>query len=215
MPPTIDELLVADDPDAWRAVGFTVDPDGVCRIGSVRVRLDPGAGRKGVRAWSLREVPDIGDGGVDGLPTTPSDAPPAEPAQHEIGARLIDHVVVITPDLARTIDAVERTGLDLRRTRESDTYGAPMRQAFFRMGEVILEVVGPAEPQPDGGPARFYGLALTLDDLDGAKARLGERIGTPKPAVQPGRRICTIRPDTGVRTAVALMSPEPGSERAG
>ncbi|MBK9180502.1 MAG: glyoxalase [Acidimicrobiales bacterium] len=214
MPPTIDELLIADDPDAWRATGFTVDPDGVCRIGTVRVRLDPDAGRRGVRAWSLRGVPDdravsLADAGVDGLRTAVSPEPPADPAEHPIGARLIDHVVVLTPDLPRTIAAVQGLGLELKRIRDTDTYGAPLQQAFFRLGEVILEVVGPAEPQPNGGPARFFGIALTLDDLDAAKALLGDRAGTPKPAVQPGRRICTIKESAGLRVAVALMSPEP------
>ena len=32
-----------------------------------------------------------------------------------------------------------------------------MTQVFFRLGEVILELVGPPEPAGDG-PARFYGL---------------------------------------------------------
>ena len=31
-----------------------------------------------------------------------------------------------------------------------DTYGAPMRQTFFRAGEVIIELVGPEEPATDG-----------------------------------------------------------------
>ena len=35
-----------------------------------------------------------------------------------------------------------------------------MRQTFFRLDEVILELIGPAEPAGDG-PARFFGLALT------------------------------------------------------
>ena len=53
-----------------------------------------------------------------------------------------------------------------------------MRQAFFRMGEVVLEVVGGAEPDPGGGPARFFGIAITVEDLDAAVERAGDRIGT-------------------------------------
>ena len=54
----IAELLVADDPEAWRSCGFTVDDDGVCQIGTVRVRLDPSAAEKGIVSWSLHEAPD-------------------------------------------------------------------------------------------------------------------------------------------------------------
>jgi hypothetical protein len=203
--PYVAEIVVADDPADWRACGFAVNDEGVCRIGSVRVRLSPGAADKGVVSWALAEIdPAVGD--VDGLPTGVAELADGTALEHRNGARIIDHVVVLTPDLQRTIAALERLGIPLRATRDSDTYGRPMRQAFFRLGEVILEVVGGPEPDPRGGPARFYGLALTLDSLDSAKALLGDRMGTPKPAAQPGRFITTIH---GLRVPVAVMSPEP------
>ena len=172
--PGIDELVVGDQPEAWRHAGFTVDDDDVCRIGTVRVRL---AGRdegKYIRSWTLRGVqiePGVAD--VDGLSLGHSRAlanGPAEPDRHDNGARLIDHLVVATPDTARTTKAFEAIGLDVRRVRDTDpeTYGLPMRQTFFRLGEVILELIGPAEPAGDG-PARFFGLALTVDDLDACR----------------------------------------------
>ncbi len=204
---SIAELLVAADAGAWRGAGFHVDGD-VCRIGTVRLRLDPDAGRGGVRSWVLAGAPDGSVDEVDGVPTShgePSDGPPPE---HPNGTFAIDHLVLVTPDLPRTIAAVTtRLGVPLKRTRDSDTYGAPMRQAFFRLGEVILEVIGRPEPDPDGGRARFYGVALTVADLDATKAFLGDRMGTPKPAVQDGRSITTIKEDAGLRVAVALMSP--------
>lgn len=207
----IAELLVAGDASAWRDAGFHVDDSAVCRIGSVRVRLDPEAGRGGVRSWVLAGAPDEEDvDEVDGIPTShgvPSDGPPPV---HPNGTTTIDHLVMVTPDLARTIAAIEgRLGLPLKRTRDTDTYGAPMRQAFFRLGEVILEVIGPQEPDPSGGRARFYGLALTVADLAATKELLGDRIGTPKPAVQEGREITTIKDTAGLRVTIALMSPEP------
>jgi hypothetical protein len=208
---SIAELLVASDPAAWRDVGFCVDGD-VCRIGSVRVRLDPGAGRGGVRSWVLAGAPDESVDDVDGVPTSHGEPSEGPPPSHPNGALAIDHLVLATPDLSRTIATVEaRLGVRLRHTRDSDTYGAPLRQAFFRLGEVILEVVGPPEPDPAGGRARFFGLALTLADLDAAKKVLGDRMGTPKPAVQEGRTITTIKEAAGLRVTVALMSPEPAT----
>jgi hypothetical protein len=70
----IDEILVGDPPDAWRAAGFSVDDDGTCRIGTVRVRLVGRDGGKRILGWSLRYVPAaaLADGRLDGLPTTAS-----------------------------------------------------------------------------------------------------------------------------------------------
>lgn len=208
---TIDEITVGDPPDAWAAAGFTVDEDGSCRIGTVRVRLVGRDHGKRILGWSLRgAAPGSLDGGsLDGLPTAASTAEPAERAEHANGCTAIDHVVVLTPDLARTVAAFEATGLDVRGTRDADTYGAPMRQVFFRLGEVVLEVVGSPETAGEGD-AGFFGLAHTTADLDGAARLLGEHLGEVKDAVQPGRRIATLRHrDLGMSVATALMSPEP------
>jgi hypothetical protein len=203
--PTIDELMIADDADAWRSAGFAVDDCSTSRIGAVRVRLDGrGEGGKGIRSWAVNGVD--GDREVDGLATTAGTGGPASPGRHPNGSLLIDHVVVATPDMDRTVAALGGLGLEPRRERRAGTYGTPMRQVFFRMGEVILEVIGPEEPQGDR-PARFFGIAVTVDDLDATKELLGERLGQPKDAVQPGRRIATLRhKELGLTTAVAFMS---------
>ena len=67
-------------------------------------------------------------------------------ATHANGATYIDHVVLLSPSLPRTTAALEALGLVQRGERDTDTYGAPMRQIFFRLGEVILELVGSPEP---------------------------------------------------------------------
>ena len=208
---TIDEILVGDPPDAWEAAGFDVDEDGSCRIGQVRVRLMGRDGGKRILGWSLRDAPParLADGTLDGLPTTASDAPPVEPGKHPNGSLSIDHVVLLTPDLARTTDTLGAIGLTPRGERDSDTYGAPMRQVFFRLGEVILELIGQPGTAGEGAPG-FFGLAITVDDLDAAGALLGEHLGDSKDAVQDGRRIATLRHrEVGMSVATALMTPEP------
>jgi hypothetical protein len=208
---TIDEILVGDPREAWEAAGFTVDDDGTCRIGQVRVRLVGRDGGKRILGWSLRGVPagQLDDGTLDGVPTTASNAPPVEPGAHANGSRHIDHVVLLTPDLARTTTALAAIGVTPRGERDSDTYGAPMRQVFFRLGEVILELIGQVGTAGEGDPG-FFGIAITVEDLDAAAELLGEHLGEPKDAVQEGRRIATLRHrGVGMSVATALMTPEP------
>lgn len=206
---TIDEILVGDPPEAWESAGFSVDDDGACRIGTVRVRLVGRDGGKRILGWSLRDAPParLADGTLDGVPTTASNEAPAAPAIHPNGARFIDHVVLLSPDLARTTAAVESLGVPARGERDADTYGAPMRQVFFRLGEVILELVGQPDTVDEGEPG-FFGLAITVDDLDAAGRLLGEHLGAAKDAVQEGRRIATLRHRAlGMSVATAFMSP--------
>jgi hypothetical protein len=205
--PTIDTITVADPPESWVAAGFTVDDDRSCRVGTVRIDLVGREAGKRILSWSLREA-DVTDGSIDGLSTEASDAGPTEPAVHPNGCVLIDHVVIFSPDLDRTTGALQTAGLEMKRSRATDTYGAPMEQRFFRLGEVILELIGTPDAHGDG-PAGFFGLAHTVADLDATKLLLGDRLGNPKEAVQPGRRIATLRhKELGMTVATAFMSPE-------
>lgn len=207
MAPSLDELIVADAPAAWRACGFAVEGD-VCTVGETRVRLAPDGG-KGLTGWSLR---GLGGDELDGLATTRSDRPPpAEQPVHPNGVSALDHVVAISSDLDRTVAALRGVGLDLRRIREEPTPAGAPRQAFFRLGEPILEVVqAPTEAiEPTGGdrPAFFWGLAFLAPDIDAAVASLGDRVSEVRDAVQPGRRIATLRRSAGLSLPVALITP--------
>lgn len=206
MAPTLDELTVADSPQAWRACGFEVEGE-TCVVGEVRIRLAGLDAGKGLIGWSLREV----EGGeLDGLATARSDRPPpGSAAVHPNGIATVDHVVAFTPALDRTIAVLEGAGLDLRRVREEPTPAGAPRQAFFRVGGTILEVVQqPPEAIEDAdGPAFFWGLAFVAPDLDATAAGLGDRVSEARAAVQPDRRIATLRRAAGLSLPVALMSP--------
>ncbi len=133
------------------------------------------------------------------------------PASHPNGAVAVDHVVVTSPDVARTVTTFERAGLAPLRTRDigAEQYGFEAQQVFFRLGEVILELVGPRN-RLDDSPARFFGLAHTVADIDAAARLLGPLLPNVKDAVQPGRRIATLRhKELDMSVATALMSPTP------
>lgn len=204
----LDELTVGDSPDPWRECGFEVEGDAFV-LGEVRIRFAPAGGR-GLTGWSLRGLASLE---LDGLPTAASDEPPpGEVPAHPNGVAAIDHVVAISSDLDRTVAALTAAALDLRRVREEPTPAGAPRQAFFRLGATILEVVQePAEAtERHGGdrPAFFWGLAFVAPDLERTVAFLGEdRVSEIRPAVQPGRRIATLRRGAGLSVPVALMAP--------
>jgi hypothetical protein len=177
-------LDVAGDADAWREAGFAVDNDDRIRVGHVRLHL--GVGVRGIESWHLVDEP-----------------PDLVPTVHPNGVTQLDHLVVFTDDPQRTTTRYAGLGLDARRVRD---VGNGRTQTFFRAGEVIIELVGPV---PDVDGERFWGLALTVADLDACAVLLGERLGPIKDAVQPGRRIATLRhKECGLTVPIAFMSGE-------
>lgn len=209
---TIDELHIADEPDAWAQLGFTVT-DSVCRIGAVDVRLAGRAAGNGLFAWSLRGISGVE---LDGLPAVVSSAPLHAPAgEHPNGVVAIDHVVVVSPALDRSVGALQDAGLELRRIREEPAPAGAPRQAFFRLGAEILEVIQePRAAVEQGGgpdrPARLWGLALLSADLDRTVEALAPHASAARDAVQPGRRIATVRRSAGLSVPLALMSAPAG-----
>jgi hypothetical protein len=168
-------------------------------------RPSAASGSDGIVGWAISGTPETASiTDVDGLETEL--VAPMTPvyAEHRIAASGLDHVVVSTPDLERTSRAIaSATGCELKRIRELGT----MRQGFHRIGRggLIVELV--ERPDLPAGPASFWGLVLIVDDIDAACAVIGsERISAPKDAVQPGRRIATVREDVGLGLPVALMT---------
>jgi len=201
---SVDEFAVADTADSWIAAGFSVDPDDVCRIGGVRIRLLGRGHGAGIVGWTLRGVPP--DQPLDGIPTTLSNTPPPAPAVHANGAVSVDHVVLLSPDLKRTVAALAAVDVQPRRERDGQLGGRPMRQIFFRLGEVILEVVGSPDATGDG-PSALWGLTYVVEDIDATAAFFGDRTAPVKPAVQPGRRITTLRhQEFGMSVRTAMIS---------
>ncbi|MBK5116797.1 MAG: glyoxalase [Thermoleophilia bacterium] len=212
--PQITELHLNADPGAWAAAGFELDPSRErLRLGSTVLGFDGStSGKGGLAAWTLGGVSATD---FDGLPTAAAAGAAGAPAEHPNTAFQIDHLVVFTPDLERTIAAFEAAGVRCRRIREVGPPEQQLRQAFFRFGEVIAEVVQvPADQVGPDGAARFWGLTVTVTDLDFAVAELGELVGSVRDAVQPGRRIATIRKQAGLGLPVALITPEPPRQNA-
>ncbi|MFZ0042340.1 MAG: hypothetical protein WAK93_13600 [Solirubrobacteraceae bacterium] len=197
--PELAALAIADSPERWSALGFEVT-DGRVRLGAVELSL--GAQGRGITGWTLRNVDAaLADGGVDGLVTAATSAPPVDGLVHPNGAIGVDHVVVTTPHFDATAAALQRAGMPFRRIRDS---GGGVRQGFRRLGPVILEVV-----DAPGTPATaFWGLVVVVNDLDGLRRQLDPHLSAIRDAVQPGRHIATLDRGAGLSTRLAFMDPE-------
>jgi hypothetical protein len=189
---------VPDAPAAWEAIGCTVVDDAIpfangalllgCDGIFVAETNDPVPSSRELRTGSHAIVPAV---------------------EHSSGAFELDHLVLLTNSLERTSQAVHDTfGLERRRLRDD---GA-VRQAFHRFADppggggrgCIVEVV----ESDRVAETTMMGVVINVADLFELADRLGPDVmSLPKPAVQPGRHISTVRRDVGLGTAVALMTP--------
>jgi hypothetical protein len=182
---------------AWGALGFEL-VGGRLALANGTIVCDDGA--TGLAALVVDQVAGDADGLPVELGAVMSGPPP-------ITRDELDHVVVMTDSLERTSAAIESAlDLECRRIRET----GQVRQAFHRFDDpadgrsrgCILEIV----ENPQVTAAQFWGLVVTVDDLDRLFEWNQDLISPPKPAVQPGRRIATVRRDAELGTAVAFMS---------
>lgn len=111
----------------------------------------------------------------------------------------IDHIVLMVPALDDAIETFEAIGVQPR----LKTVVRERRMAFYRAGTVIEVIESPVRS------AALYGIALTTDEsLEVLALRwrgLGHEVTDPKPAIQEGRRIMTVR---GLGSGMAVMSPD-------
>ena len=179
--PELVALRLGGTSEPWERFGLDVNRP----VGGVR--LDFEGGEPGINGLALSPAPA---GPLDGLVVDDIGEGVSDRSRgaHPNGILGIDHVVVLTDDVVRTTAAFRSAGLDHRESR------AP--QEFFVLGPCLLEV---AQHEKAGPGASLWGITFVGDEL--------ERFGTPKDAVQPGRRIVTVRREAGLGFPVAVISP--------
>jgi len=197
---------VGDDPESWASAGFNV-VENETRVGSTVIRMQGADGDRGILSLAVDGITES----IDGLtvsPPIPRFNQPITPVHPNLVTQ-IDHVVAMSPDMDRTVQALCDAGLGLRRTRLYEAGGNTNRQAFFWLGDVILELAGPDE-EHGVGPAQWWGLAFTVADLDASQNGLAGLLGAPKDAAQPGRRIAGLHTnEIDVSVPIVFMSPHP------
>ena len=214
-------VLAHGSSESWSACGFAVDADGRIALANGAIEfVDPPAavgtggaatgptGLAGLAGLAIEVDPDAGidpPAAIDGVRLDRGTVVPG--VEHPNGAFELDHVVFRTPSLELASEEITAaTGLALKRIRETET----VRQGFHRFpaqGGVrgcIVEIV--EDPRAIG--SSLWGLVINVADLDTVAEQLGpDLIGEAKDAVQPGRRIATIRKYAGLGVPVALLTP--------
>jgi hypothetical protein len=118
-------------------------------------------------------------------------------AGHATEMMSIDHIVVLVPDLDRAIGTFSRAGLEPRLRMNVRDRPA----AFFRAGPVIEVIESPVRQ------ASLYGVALAseipLEAISLEWRSRGLDVGAIRSAIQPGRRIMTVR---DLDAGLAIMS---------
>lgn len=135
---------------------------------------------------------------TDGTPEFPIEACEAG-VGHAVEGWDLDHVVLLVPDLEGAVTTMSTIGEKPR--LRMPVNGRPA--AFFRVGPVLEVIESPVRQ------ASLYGLVLTAEEpLETIALRwraMGRDVTDPKPAIQPGRRIFTVR---ATESGFAVMSPD-------
>jgi hypothetical protein len=198
-------LRIAGPVAPWERIGlgFLHRPDGGGRLDldNCSLIVGPSSDAPPLRLALRLDGRDVA-GAIDGIALAEPDPGSPEATSTSLGATAVDHLVVMTDSLERTSAEVERvTGQPLKRIREAP---GGVRQGFHRLGPggVIVEIV----ERSDVTTPALWGFVLTVADLDAVIAGADGLIGEARDAVQPGRRIATVRSSAGLGIPVALLS---------
>ena len=200
----ISELVVGGGAQNWALIGISFDVSNCAVLGDIALRLDT-ALEPGLHSWVLHGA-DVDVVNIDGVATshTIGDSQIAASVQSDfdLGVIGVDHVVINTPDLMRTSDALTAaTGAPLKRVRDA---GNNVQQGFHRLASVVVEIVSAPTMHP--GPASLWGFVLNVKDIYAIANHVGpDVLSIPKPAVQAGKLIATFRSSVGLGVPLALM----------
>jgi hypothetical protein len=197
--PLVRGIVLGEHPSMLARLGLDArqvgDGTTAASVGGVTVRAVGTDGGRGLLALDL---------GPDARAPVPTETMPTTSAWaagfgHPLGALAVDHVVVLAGDADAAV-----AGFGVKPRRREERGGQVY--AYIVAGSCLIEVMGPVVT--DDRPPSLWGMALSVRDLDAAAAYLGDACGAPKAAVQPGRRIATVRGDVlGLATPLALLSP--------
>jgi predicted enzyme related to lactoylglutathione lyase len=161
------------------------------RIGHAHFRRD----ERGDKSFAVPELRTAG--ALTFLEPLTHESPPC----HDNGVEGLDHIVLMVSDA----DSAAAALADVFRLRPHVREMKGGRYAFCKVGGTVLEIVGPAQPQPQAPTdGRIWGLTFTSGDLDRTVATLranGMALPDPHPAIQGGRIVSVPSQIGGMQVA--------------
>ena len=202
----ITALKTSDPRSTFAQVGFNLSNDEVISLNDVDIIFDESQGsHAGLISWGWSELPE-GVTEVAGIPAFVWEKRKVddESSHHKNTVVSVDHIVLHTNNKDKIKAKLRALGMEPRRER-SDIY-PDMTQIFYRPGNgPILEVVA---NDHFSDVNYLWGATLVVEDMKCAKKELGNYATEPKSALQPGRKIMTLRHDSlHFRTNMAFMTP--------
>ncbi|MEQ8950890.1 VOC family protein [Parvibaculum sp.] len=175
------------------AAAAPVDGSGVDTLtGATRRWRTFGLPREATHGLFIFGIQHLGE--ADALPP----APLSDGISQANAVSACDHIVVMTPDAeaCKTLFG-DKFGIRLALDHSKPEWG--VRQLFFRLGGVTLEVVQPLDAKRAPKAEHFWGLAWKADDVAATAARLaaaGHDVSEAKPGRKQGTLVATIKPPT-------------------
>ena len=138
-----------------------------------------------------------------------------------VAATRLYSITLATSHLERTRAALEAAGAPLRRVLDPAPFSKQISMALFRLGPTLVEVIAPREPGETvelpglppldlrlDAPAKIVGVVPEVPDLAPLQSLLGDKLGTPRPAMQgEGRQITTVRHEkVGLSLTMAFLT---------
>lgn len=208
--------LVLRTPDAEKAARA------LTAIGLAAVALPQGEARDGsrVRSWRNVLMPTSLTRGVSLLLTDETsrreNLPPAELREGVAAADAIsalDHIVIMTADAeAMKVLLGDKLGIRLALDQSKPEWG--VRQLFFRLGGVTIEVVEPLDKAKAPADDHYWGLAWKAGNVATMRERLlrdGVEVSDVRRGRKKGTEVATLRPPTmGIPTL--LVGPVPAAD---
>ncbi len=181
-----------------RGVSAIALPEGEARSGSL------------MRRWRNVMIPDYFTRGLSfmltearGTPASPPPAPLRDGVAEGEAISALDHVVVMTADAEAMKTLLgDRFGIRLALDHSKPEWG--VRQLFFRLGGVTIEVVEPLDKAKAPAGDHFWGLAWKAASIGAVRERLlreGADVSEVRAGRKKGSEVATIRePTMGVPT---------------
>ena len=205
---TVGELQVADTAEAWsQADSMSTPMRSAASAASASASSDVSAEPGSCRGPCMRPAGRLGRRPRRASrPRHGTATPPRRGAPN--GVIAIDHLMLLSPDLGRTVKSLAAIGAAAQGTRRRARRTAHP-PGVLPPRRVIIEVVGSSTTRAEG-PSNLWGITCVVADIDATATFLGEHTTPVKDAVQPGRRITTLHHrefDMSVRTALIRRRP--------